>query len=139
MTTAEIKSELNKARKAVRAYRLARDKANAYGQLLMSGKTVRYGGSGGTHERKVNPVEDSYCALADYDAKANDLLKKMIGARKRSEKLIRLVKDPKQQKVMIKYYLACMSWDDIAYELGCSTRWVQKLHGYALIEISKST
>ena len=139
MTTAEIKSELNKAREAVRDYRLARDKVNAYGQLLMNGKTVRYDNDGSTHERKGNPVESAYCALADYETEADELFRKMVAARKSAEKYIRLVNDSKQRKVLIKYYLSRMDWDDIAHELGCSTRWVQKLHGYALIKISKST
>lgn len=139
MTTSEIKSELNKAREAVRAYRLARDKANAYGQLLMSSKTVRYDSDGSTHERKGNPVENAYCALADYETEADRLLQEMNRARKRAEKYIRLVNDSKQRKVLIKYYLSRMDWDDIAYELGYSVRHVQRLHGYALIKISKST
>ena len=73
MTTTEIKSELNKAREAVRDYRLARDKANAYGQLLMGGKAVSYDSDGSTHERKGNPVENAYCCLADYEAEADRL------------------------------------------------------------------
>ena len=139
MTTADVKSELNKAREAARDYRLARDKANAYGQRLMCGKSVRYDSDGSTHERDGNPVENAYCALADYDSEVDELFKEMVVARKSAEKYIRLVNDSKQRNVLIKYYLSHMDWDDIAYELGCSTRWVQKLHGYALIKISKST
>lgn len=139
MTTSEIKSELNKARESVRVYRLARDKANAYGQLLMVGKAVRYESDGSTHERKGNPVENAYCCLADYATEVDELFREMVAARKSAEKYIRLVNDSKQRNVLIKYYLSHMDWDDIAYELGCSTRWVQKLHGYALIKISKST
>ena len=91
MTTAEIKSELNKVREAVRDYRLARDKANAYGQRLMCGKAVRYENNGGTRERNGNYVEIANCALADYESKAEELLKKMVTARKKVEKYIRLV------------------------------------------------
>ncbi|MBP0958415.1 MAG: hypothetical protein J5997_13760 [Oscillospiraceae bacterium] len=139
LTTSEIKSELNKAREAVRDYRLARDKANAYGQTLMGGKTVRYDSDGSTHERKGNPVENAYCTLADYETEVDELFREMVAARKSAEKYIRLVNDSKQRKVLIKYYLSRMDWDDIAYELGYSVRHVQRLHGYALIKISKST
>ena len=139
MTSSEIKSELNKAREAVRDYRLARDKANAYGQTLMGGKVIRYDSDGSTHERKGNPVENAYCALADYETEVDELFRKMVAARKSAEKYIRLVNDSKQRKVLIKYYLSRMDWDDIAYELGYSVRHVQRLHGYALIKISKST
>lgn len=42
MTTTEIKAELNWARIAERAYRLARDKVNAYEQLLTCGNYIKY-------------------------------------------------------------------------------------------------
>ena len=43
MTTTEIKAELNRARDAEQAYRLARDKAGAYEQLLTCGNYIKYG------------------------------------------------------------------------------------------------
>ena len=46
MTVQEVKAVLNGARDSVRAYRLAKDKLNAYKQLLTSGKTARYESDG---------------------------------------------------------------------------------------------
>lgn len=60
MTTTEIKAELNRARTAERAYRLARDKVNAYEQLLTCGKTARYDNDGGTHERNGGNYEKTH-------------------------------------------------------------------------------
>ena len=132
MTTAEIKSELNKVREAVRDYRLARDKVNAYGQLLMNGKTVRYDNDGSTHERKGNPVENAYCCLADYSAEEERLLQELISVRHRAEKLIASVPDQAQREVLTRRYIIGQRWEDIAECMGYSRQHVTRLHGYAL-------
>ena len=132
MTTNEIKTELNRAREAERAYRLARDKANAYKQLLMYGKAVRYESDSGTHERKGNPVENAYCCLADYDAEANRLLQEMISARQRAEEIISSVPDQTQREVLTRRYIIGQRWEDIAECMGYSRQHVTRLHGYAL-------
>ena len=132
MTTAEIKSELNKAREAVRDYRLARDKANAYGQLLMGGKAVRYDSDGSTHERKGNPVENAYCCLADYEAEADRLLQEMNVARQRAESLIASVPEQSQREVLTRRYIIGQRWEDIAVSMNYSRQHVTRLHGYAL-------
>ena len=132
MTTAEIKSELNKAREAVRDYRLARDKANAYGQLLMSGKAIRYDSDGSTRERKGNPVEIANCALADYISEADRLMQEMNRARKRAEKLIASVPDQAQREVLTRRYIIGQRWENIAECMGYSRQHVTRLHGYAL-------
>ena len=132
MTTAEIKSELNKAREAARDYRLARDKANAYGQLLMVGKAVSYDGDGSTHERKGNPVENAYCCLADYEAEADRLLQEMNAVRQRAESLIASVPEQSQREVLTRRYIIGQRWEDIAVSMNYSRQHVTRLHGYAL-------
>ena len=136
MTTAEIKSELNKVREAVRDYRLARDKVNAYGQLLMNGKTVRYDNDGSTHERKGNPVENAYCCLADYSAEEERLLQELISVRQRAEKLIASVPDQAQREVLTRRYIIGQRWEDIAECMSYSRRRITQLHGIALKNIS---
>ena len=132
MTTTEIKSELNKAREAVRDYRLARDKANAYGQLLMGGKAVSYDSDGSTHERKGNPVENAYCCLADYEAEADRLLQEMNAVRQRAESLIASVPEQSQREVLTRRYIIGQRWEEIAECMGYSRQHVTRLHGYAL-------
>ena len=132
MTTTEIKSELNKAREAVRDYRLARDKANAYGQLLMGGKAVSYDSDGSTYERKGNPVENAYCCLADYEAEADRLLQEMNAARQRAESLIASVPEQSQREVLTRRYIIGQRWEDIAVSMNYSRQHVTGLHGYAL-------
>ena len=132
MTTTEIKAELNRARDAERAYRLARDKANAYEQLLTCGKTARYDNDGGTRERKGNPVENAYCQLADYNTEADRLFREFTAARKRTEELISSVPDPVQREVLTRRYIIGQRWEEIAESMGYSRQHVTRLHGYAL-------
>lgn len=136
MTTTEIKSELNRARDAERAYRLARDKAGAYEQLLTCGKTARYDNDGGTHERKGNPVENAYCQLADYNAEADRLFREFTAARKRTEDLISSVPDPVQREVLTRRYIIGQRWDEIAESMKYSVRHITRLHGIALKNMS---
>lgn len=136
LTPSEIKSELNKVRESVRVYRLARDKANAYGQLMMSGKTVRYDSDGSTHERKGNPVESAYCCLADYSAEADRLLQEMNTARQRAEKLIASVPEQTQREVLTRRYIIGEKWEEIAENMNYSRRRITQLHGIALKNIS---
>ena len=57
----------------------------------------------------------------------------------RAKQLIALVHDDVQRDVLTMYYIQGMSWHEIARQKKISVRWVHKLHGYALLEISKST
>ena len=136
MTTAEIKAKLMRARVAERDYRLARDKANAYRQLIACGKAVRYGSDGSTHERKGNTVEKAYCTLSDYEAEADRLLEEMNTARQKAEKIISSVPDHAQREVLTRRYIIGQRWEDIAECMNYSRRRVTQLHGIALKNIS---
>ena len=136
MTAPEIKRELNKSREAIRAYRLARDKANAYSQLLTVGKPIRYESDGSTHERKGNPVENAYCALVDYETEAEKLLQEMNRARQTAENFIADAPDQAQREVLTRRYIIGQRWEDIAESMNYSLRRVYQLHGYALQNIA---
>ena len=138
MTTAEIKAKLMRARVAERDYRLARDKANAYRQLIACGKAVRYGSDGSTHERKGNTVENAYCCLADYSAEEERLLQELISVRQKAEKIISSVPDQAQREVLTRRYIIGQRWEDIALSMNYSRQHVTRLHGYALQTIRKT-
>ena len=132
MTTTEIKTELNRAKEAKRAYKLAKDKADDYEHLLIGGKSVRYDSDGSKSERKGNPVENAYCQLADYKAEADKLLKEMSSAREHTERLIDTVANPVQREVLTRRYIIGQRWEDIAESMNYSRQHVTRLHGYAL-------
>lgn len=136
MTTQEAKAYLNQAREAERAYRLARDKANSYAQLIMGGKAVKYDSDGSTHEKNGNTVEKSYCCLADYEAEADRLMMQMLGVRQRVEKIIGTVPDAVQREVLTRRYIIGQRWEDIAFVMNYSRRRITQLHGAALNNIS---
>ena len=138
MTTSEIKAKLMRARVAERDYRLARDKANAYRQLIACGKAVRYGSDGSTHERKGNTVENAYCCLADYSAEEERLLQELISVRQKAEKIISSVPNQAQREVLTRRYIIGQRWEDIALSMNYSRQHVTRLHGYALQTIRKT-
>ena len=135
MTVQEVKAVLNGARDSVRAYRLAKDKVNAYKQLLTSGKTARYESDGSTHEQNGNPIERAYCCLADYETELNNAVAEMVRCRKTAEKIINSVEDRTQREVLTRRYIIGQRWEDIAVRMNYSLPRVYQLHGSALNRI----
>ena len=136
MTTTEIKAELNRVRIAERAYRLAKDKAEAYSQMLMSGKTVRYESDGSVHERDGNAVERAYCQIAEYNAETDKLLDEYNVVRRQTERLISSISDAAQREVLSRRYLIGQQWEEIAGSMNYSVRHITRLHGLALQNMS---
>lgn len=132
MTVQEVKTVLNGVRDSVRAYRLAKDKVNAYKQLLTSGKVVRYESDGSTHEQNGNPIERAYCCLADYETELNNAVAEMVRCRKTAERLISSLEDRTQREVLTRRYIIGQRWEDIAYVMNYSRQHITRLHGYAL-------
>ena len=136
MTVQEVKTVLNGARDSVRAYRLAKDKVNAYKQLLTSGKTARYESDGSTHEQNGNPIERAYCCLADYETELNNAVAEMVRCRKTAERIINSVEDRTQREVLTRRYIIGQRWEDIAECMSYNLRHVYKIHGAALQQMA---
>lgn len=130
---------LNEAREAGNKYFKARDKHRRYESRLTSGKAVRYNSTGAEYERNRNPVEKSLCETADYDIEADKCKAELAGPYCAAGRLIYLVKDERQREVLNLHYLYCKSWGQIAAKMGISVRHVHRLHGKALVKISKNT
>lgn len=132
MTVQDAKAAMSRAKDSVKAYRIAKDKVNAYKQLLMSGKTVRYESDGSTHEHNGNPIERAYCCLADYETELNNVTAEMVRCRETAERMINSVKDDTQREVLVRRYIIGQRWEDIAYTMNYSRQHITRLHGYAL-------
>lgn len=139
MTVQEVKAVLNDAREAGSKYFRARDKHRRYENRLTNGKTVRYESTGAEYERNGNSVEGSLCETADYDIEADKCKAELSGPYCAAGRLIYLVKDERQREVLNLHYLYCKSWGQVAAKMGISVRHVHRLHGKALVKISKST
>lgn len=137
MTVQEVKAVLNDAREAGSKYLKARDKHRRYESRLTSGKAVRYNSTGAEYERDGNPVENSLCETADYDIEVDKCKAELSKPYRAAGRLIYLVKDERQRNVLNRHYLYCKSWGQIAAEMRISVRHVHRLHGDALVEISK--
>lgn len=138
MTTAEVKTELSKAKNAEHEYHLAQEKANNFRSKL-TGKGVRYDRNDCTNEHSGNTVEMAYCTLADYEAESDRLFNAMLDASHDAELLIRKVTDPAQREVLTRQYIIGQKWEDIAEAMHYSERHITRLHGIALKEISLKT
>ena len=137
MTVDEVKAELKRVRQAKQIYRLTADRANDYEQTIMCGKAVRYGGSGESHERRGNPVENAYCELISLKDDTEKYRLEYIAAFNRARHLIDLVADPVQREVLDRRYMRGELWEDIAYNMHYSRRHINRLHGWALQSIAR--
>ena len=137
MTTQEVKEILNEARTAGIRYIKARNRYRELERKLTGGKSVRFNGTGAQYEHNGNAVENAYCELSDREDKMNSCREGLSKPYRTAGKLIYLVEDDKKRQVLNMYYLYCKSWEQIAAELNVSVRYIHKLHGYALEEISR--
>lgn len=53
--------------------------------------------------------------------------------------LISKINESDEENVLIKRYFDNMAFDDIAYEMNCSSRWVYKLHKKAIEKLNEMT
>ena len=137
MTTQEVKEILNEARTAGIRYIKARNRYRELKRKLTGGKSVRFNSTGAQYEHNGNVVENAYCELSDREDKMNSCRDDLSKPYRTAGKLIYLVEDDKKRQILNMYYLYCKSWEQIAAELNVSVRYIHKLHGYALEEISR--
>ncbi len=50
---------------------------------------------------------------------------------------IEQLEDERQRQVLYYLYVKHMSWDEVAKAMGYSRRWVEHIHGHALLEFAK--
>lgn len=139
MTVQEVKAVLNDAREAGSKYLKARNKHRRYENRLTNGKTVRYNSTGAEYERNGNSVEGFLCEMADYDIEADKCKAELSEPYCAAGRLIYLVEDERQREVLNMHYLYCKSWGQVTVKMGISVRHVHRLHGKALVKISKNT
>lgn len=137
MTMQEVKEILNEARTAGIRYIKARNRYKELERKLTGGKSVRFNSTGAEYEHNGNAVENAYCELSDREDKMNSCREDLSRPYRTAGRLIYLVEDDKKRQVLNMYYLYCKSWEQIAEELNVSVRYIHKLHGYALEEISQ--
>ena len=124
--------------------RSVRNQNHAIAAMLDEIDTLRAGQmSGAAKPMDGMPHAHNHTDLSDYAAKLDDKVAKirrriveMEERRERAEDAIYELEDPMERAVMVRYYLAGMTWDQVAEKTGYTTRQVLYIHGHALKHIS---
>lgn len=74
--------------------------------------------------------------MAEYNTKLQEELNALLDEKVRAINMIKTL-DPKQQTVLIEYYVHVKTWERIAEEMNISVRHCHRLHGNALYNFDK--
>ncbi len=80
--------------------------------------------------------ENTYLKIIELEDAINGEIDKYIELRNEIETAILSVNDLKLQNVLRHRYINGMTWESIAVKMNYDYRWVLKLHGKALTELS---
>lgn len=88
--------------------------------------------SGGGNQDKL---AGAVAKIVDLEAEINRDIGRYVDAKRKVSSTIEKLDDPDQLKVLHMRYVQYKTWEQIAYEMGFSYRWVCTLHGRALQQI----
>lgn len=88
--------------------------------------------SGGGNQDKL---ADAVAKIVDLEAEINRDIDRYVDAKRKVSSTMEKLDDPDQLKVLHMRYVQYKTWEQIAYEMGFSYRWVCTLHGRALQQI----
>ena len=74
--------------------------------------------------------------MAEYNTELQEELNALLDEKVRAIRMIKTL-PPKQQTVLIEYYIHVKKWEQIAEEMSISVRHCQRLHGNALYNFDK--
>lgn len=74
--------------------------------------------------------------MAEYNTELQEELNTLLDEKVRAINMIKTL-DPKQQTVLIEYYIHVKTWERIAEEMNLSVRHCHRIHGNALYNFDK--
>ena len=87
------------------------------------------------------PISDRLTELMiKYEDTAEELWvlrKELLERRTTICREIEQLDDERQRQVLYYFYVKHMSWDEVARTMGYTRRWVEHIHGHALLEFAK--
>ena len=89
-------------------------------------------GSGSSADR----IPDTLAKIIEYEEQAERLTKRYIELYSEIEKAIAAVSDPVLREVLERRYLLYQKWEEIADAMHRDLRWVYRLHGKALQQLT---
>lgn len=90
------------------------------------------GGSGDVSDR----VGATVAKICDAEAEINDMINQLVDLKREIENAIAKVPDATHRQILELRYLNQKKWENIAVELHTDLRWIYRLHGRALQQLT---
>lgn len=99
--------------------------------------TVSYGSEPVSHTRNVTFMEDTIVRLIDLENEINADIDRLVDLKREIYDVLRHVQAPELQLLLELRYLCFKNWSEISVALDLDDRYVFKVHGRALDELTK--
>ncbi|MBQ7756681.1 MAG: hypothetical protein IJ031_07865 [Oscillospiraceae bacterium] len=129
------KEYLSQAFSIDRKINLDIEKARAM-RASLYGRAVSYESDGSQHVSGDNHIENAMLKVVEYEEKINAEIDELVNKRLEIEKAIKSVDDEVLQEILTRRYLQFQKWERIAVEMHLDLRWVYRLHGRALEQLT---
>ena len=80
-------------------------------------------------------LEKILTSIADLESEIDEDIDKLVSIKKEIKSVIGEVKSVKFRTLLEMRYLSQMTWEQIAVKLGYDSRYIRKMHGWALQKI----
>lgn len=105
-------------------------------RAALYGRAVSYESDGSQNTTSGNHIENAVLKVVEYEEKINAEIDELVNKRLEIEKAIKSVDDEVLQEVLTRRYLQFQKWERIAVEMHFDLRWVYRLHGRALEQLT---
>jgi len=92
----------------------------------------------GSATRNVHQMEDVVVKIVDLQNEINADIDTLVNLKRTFVAVIKAVENPEQQTLLELRYLCFKTWEEIAVEMGYSSRGIFSLHSAALKELGKN-
>ena len=87
----------------------------------------------------TSTMEDAIAKIIDLQAEINSDIDRLVDLKQEIADTIKAVENTEYQTILEKRYLCFQTWEQIAVDMGHDLRWLHRLHGKALDEVSTIT
>ena len=129
------KEYLSQAFSIDRKINLDIEKARAM-RASLYGRAVSYESDGSQHVSGDNSIENAVLKVVEYEEKINAEIDELVNKRLGIERTIQTVDDEVLREILTRRYLQFQKWERIAVEMHLDLRWVYRLHGRALKQLT---
>lgn len=131
MTVQKVKMLLNAVRIKRREYVAIKEKAAQFRATISAPKSGQSDSI--PRETKSNATEEKYLTLLQYVELERGALSDYADALTKAECIISKVVTPKEHELLIRRYINCEKWEDIADSMCYSRQYIALIHDAALV------